>query len=85
MPYSEAILTFVAANVKQYSGLWQESVALYEKGLADRRKALSLRNPSFECRLVSASRLNKDSSYSIKTENPVCPLRHVRARFRQGE
>jgi hypothetical protein len=34
MPYSEAILTFVAANVKQHSGLWQESVNLYEKSLA---------------------------------------------------
>ncbi len=34
VPYSEAILIFVAANVKQHSGLWQESVNLYEKSLA---------------------------------------------------
>ncbi len=33
MPYSEAILTFVAANVRQHSGLWEESVNLYEKSL----------------------------------------------------
>jgi transcriptional regulator with XRE-family HTH domain len=34
MPYSEAILTFVSANVKQHSGHWQESTNLYKKCLS---------------------------------------------------
>ena len=33
MPYSESILTFVAAAVKQHGGHWSESVKLYEKNL----------------------------------------------------
>jgi hypothetical protein len=33
MAYSESILTYVAARVKQHSALWQESVNLYEQSL----------------------------------------------------